>query len=66
MKELGKYIEANREIMYGKPVFRGTRIPVELILGKIAKGQNFQEINKDYPDIKEEDFYACLNVNLPS
>ena len=44
MKEMGKYIEANPEIMYGKAVFKGTRIPVELILGKIAKGQNFEEI----------------------
>jgi len=66
MKEMGKYIEANPEIMYGKPVLKGTRIPVALILDKIANGQTFQEINKDYPDIKEEDFYACLNYNPPS
>ncbi|SHJ46591.1 Protein of unknown function [Tangfeifania diversioriginum] len=32
----------------------------------MANGQNFQEINKDYPDINKEDFYACLNYISPS
>lgn len=60
MKKWENYIEVNPEIMYGKPVIKGTRIPVELILEKMSNGQNFQEINKDYPDMKEDDLYACL------
>lgn len=60
MKKWENYIEVNPEIMYGKPVIKGTRIPVELILEKMSNGQNFQEINKDYPDLKEDDLYACL------
>jgi len=60
MKNWKKYIEANPEIMYGKPVIKGTRIPVDLILEKMSNGHNFQEITKDYPDIKEDDLYACL------
>jgi uncharacterized protein (DUF433 family) len=66
MKKWEKHIEANAEIMYGKPVIKGTRIPVDLILEKMANGQNFQEINKDYPDINKEDFYTCLNYISPS
>jgi uncharacterized protein (DUF433 family) len=60
MKKWENYIEVNPEIMYGKPVIKGTRIPVDLILEKMSNGQNFQEINKDYPDLKEDDLYACL------
>ncbi|WP_394333213.1 DUF433 domain-containing protein [Tangfeifania diversioriginum] len=41
-------------------------MPVDIILKKMANGQNFQEINKDYPDINKEDFYACLNYISPS
>lgn len=60
MRKWEKHIETNPEIMYGKPVIKGTRIPVDLILEKMSNGQNFQEIYKDYPDLNEEDLYACL------
>ena len=60
MKKWKNHIETNPEIMYGKPVIKGTRIPVDLILEKMSNGQNFQEITKDYPDIKEDDLFACL------
>ncbi len=60
MKNWKTHIEANPEIMYGKPVIRGTRIPVDILLEKMANGQNFQEIISDYPDLKVEDMYACL------
>lgn len=66
MKKWEKYIETNPEIMYGKPVIKGTRIPVDLILEKMSNGQNFQEIYTDYPDLKEEDLYACKNYVSPS
>lgn len=66
MKKWENHIEANPEIMYGKLVIKGTRIPVDLILEKMANGRNFTEINKDYPDIKEDDLYACLNYISPS
>lgn len=32
----------------------------------MVNGQNFTEINKDYLDIKEKDFYACFKYNPPS
>jgi uncharacterized protein (DUF433 family) len=55
------HIEANPKIMYGKPIIKGTRITVESILEKMAIGQNFQSIILDYPDLREEDLYACLS-----
>jgi uncharacterized protein (DUF433 family) len=66
MKKWESHIEANPEIMYGKPVIKGTRIPVDLILEKMSNAQNFQEINQDYPDLKEDDLYACLNYVFSS
>ncbi len=60
MKKWENHIEINPEIMYGKPVIKGTRIPVELILEKMSNGQTFRELSIDYPDLKEDDLYACL------
>jgi len=42
-------IEINPEVMLGKPVIRGTRITVEIVLEKIAAGSSVEEILDDYP-----------------
>ncbi len=60
MKRWDEHIEANPDILYGKPVIKGTRIPVDLLLEKMSYGQGFQEIIQSYPDLKEDDLYACL------
>ena len=60
MRNWHNNIETNPNILYGKPVIKGTRIPVDLLLEKMANGQGFQEIIQSYPDLKEEDLYACL------
>jgi len=49
-----KYIEANPKILLGKPVIKGTRIPVELILRKLAEGYTLEELKEAYPGIKNE------------
>lgn len=54
-----KRIEINPKVLCGKPVIKGTRISVELILEKIAEGYNFDEIMKEY-DIEREDIKAAL------
>ena len=46
---LHERIEVNPEIMGGKPVIRGTRIPVELILRKLAAGMSAEAILADHP-----------------
>lgn len=52
-------IEVNPEIMFGKPVIKGTRITVELILKKLAGGMTQDEILKDHPRLEPEDLRAA-------
>lgn len=54
-------IEVNPEIMFGKPIFAGTRIPVEIVLDKLVAGQTQEEILEDYPRLTEEDIKAALD-----
>ena len=48
------------EIMLGKPVFKGTRIPLYIIIGLIGDGIPEEEIIKMYPDITAEDIKAAM------
>ncbi len=53
-------IERNPAIMFGKPVIKGTRITVELILRKLAAGKSFDEILVAHPHLTIEDVYAAV------
>jgi uncharacterized protein (DUF433 family) len=53
-------IELNPKIMLGKPVIRGTRITVELILRKIAEGADDATLLAAYPHLTREDIQAAL------
>jgi len=53
-------IEINAEVMLGKPVIRGTRIPVELLLRKLAEGATMEELLDAYPRLSAEDVRAAL------
>ncbi|OGW31586.1 MAG: antitoxin [Nitrospirae bacterium GWC2_42_7] len=53
-------IETNPVIMFGKPVIKGSRLPVEIILEKLAYGVTEDEILKEYPFLKKEDIKAAL------
>ena len=55
-----KYISSDPEIMFGKPVIIGTRIPADLILEKLAKGESFDQLLKSYPRLTKEAIQACL------
>jgi len=52
-------IEMNPEIMAGKPVIRGTRVPVELILRKLGAGMSAAAILADHPRLALEDIRAA-------
>ena len=52
-------IQINPEIMFGKPVIKGTRITVEQILRKLAGGMTVEEIIIDHPQLKKEDILAA-------
>jgi uncharacterized protein (DUF433 family) len=47
-------------ILAGKPVIKGTRIPVYLIVELIATGMNTKNLLKEYPELKEDDIKAAL------
>jgi uncharacterized protein (DUF433 family) len=52
-------IERNPEVMGGKPVIRGTRIPVELVLRKLGAGMGVDAILADHPRLRREDILAA-------
>ena len=53
-------IEINPKVMMGKPVIRGTRIPIELLLRKLAEGATETDLLDAYPRLKREDIHAAI------
>ncbi|MFA5998661.1 MAG: DUF433 domain-containing protein [Candidatus Babeliales bacterium] len=47
-------------IMVGKPVIKGTRLTVELILGLLGQGETIEKLLQEYPRLSKEDIFACL------
>jgi uncharacterized protein (DUF433 family) len=58
--ELLKRITVNPQIFGGKPIIRGLRVSVELVLSLLAQGEAQEAILEDYPDLEPEDLRACL------
>jgi uncharacterized protein (DUF433 family) len=59
-------IEIDPAVMMGKPVIRGTRITVELILHKLAEGATEAELLEDYPHLRPEDIRAAIAYGAAS
>ncbi|PIS23963.1 MAG: antitoxin [bacterium (Candidatus Stahlbacteria) CG08_land_8_20_14_0_20_40_26] len=59
-------IEIDPNIMLGKPVIRGTRIPVEMILRKMSQNISVEEILADYPRLTRKDIQAVLEYAAES
>lgn len=57
-------IVSNPAIMMGKQVIAGTRIPVELIIEKLAAGETTQQIIQEHPRLTEEAMRAALSFEL--
>jgi len=53
-------IEINPDVMLGKPVIKGTRVPVELIVRKLGEGASIEDLLDGYPNLKKEDIQAAL------
>ena len=53
-------IELNPKVCNGKPVIKGTRIPVSVILEQIAEGETWDQLLAGYPELKKEDIQAAL------
>lgn len=59
--ELRHRITVNPDVMVGKPAIRGTRIPVETVLDKLAYNLDVDEILNDYPTLTRDDIRACVD-----
>lgn len=60
MEESLNRITIDPNILAGKPVIKGTRIPVYLIIELVANGMTTKQILKEYPELKEDDIKAAL------
>ena len=54
-------IELNPEILVGKPIVRGTRISVQLVIERLADGCTTDELVEQYPRLTKDDVLACLH-----
>ena len=60
MRELEPRIVVDEQVAFGKPVIQGTRVPVSLVVGKLAGGMSYQEIMEEY-DLERQDILAALS-----
>jgi uncharacterized protein (DUF433 family) len=60
MKKIAPRITVDPEVAFGKPVIQGTRVPVALVVGKLAGGMTVQEVAREY-DLEREDVLAALS-----
>jgi len=60
LEELSNRIVIDPEVLSGKPVIKGTRIPIYLIIELLANGITEKEILRQYPTLKKEDIKAAL------
>jgi uncharacterized protein (DUF433 family) len=58
--EYQQYVERNPEVMLGKPIIKGTRITIELIMRKLADGYSISDLLKSYPHLTKEQILAAL------
>ena len=57
--EIAHGIVVDEKIRFGKPVIKGSRVPVDLIIGKLAGGMTYDEVTSEY-DLTKEDILAAL------
>ena len=59
-REITEGITIDPQVMVGKPVIKGTRMPVELVLAKLAANPSLDELFLDYPELTVDQVRACL------
>ncbi len=61
--EIVKHIEINPDVLLGKPVIKGTRVPVALILNLLEHGYTIKRILTAYPNLKKADVLAAIRYS---
>ena len=56
-------IVSDQKVLLGKPVIKGTRITVELVLKKLSEGMTSDELTQAYPHLTKEDILAVLSYS---
>ena len=64
-RTISKIICRDPEIMGGRPVFRGTRVPIDVVFDNLADGLSLDEILREYPTLERDDV-VCLLHEAPS
>ncbi len=59
MKEITLGITIDPNVRFGKPVIKGTRVPVDLVIKELGAGMTTEEVKREY-DINEEQIRAVL------
>ena len=57
-------INIDPKILFGKPVFKGTRIPISIVLKMLRDGATFQKILNEYPRLTEDDIKVALDYSV--
>jgi uncharacterized protein (DUF433 family) len=58
--EIAPRITVDEKVRFGKPVIKGTPVPVDLILGKLAGGMTYEEVMTEY-DLTKDDILAAID-----
>lgn len=57
---MNERIVSDPKICGGEPCIKGTRVPVHIILSHLASGETYEHVLENFPRLKLEDIYACL------
>jgi uncharacterized protein (DUF433 family) len=57
---LNEWIEVDPNVMRGKPVIKGTRVPVELVVRKLGEGATIGDLLEGYPDLTKQAIHGAL------
>lgn len=64
MKDFLKHISVDPKVLSGKPAFKGTRIPISVVLRMLRDDASFKKILEEYPRLTEEDIKAALDYTV--
>jgi uncharacterized protein (DUF433 family) len=60
MQTLSNHIIVDKNIQFGKPVFKGTRVPVQSLFWHLEKGISLSEFLEDFPSVNKQDAEAVI------
>lgn len=63
---MASVIHTDPNILGGRPVFRGTRVPVEVLFENLEDGLSIEDVVASYPSLSKDDLIACLEESCAS